>query len=95
MLFPEGAYILFSIQNGANSALPLLWIPRMLIKETILKNFYIFFYFFFIAKQLSFLQACIVKKNIVFDHMFFSMTRMKEDPQKIDPVEDDPLALDR
>jgi hypothetical protein len=30
--------------------------------------------------------------------MFFSMTRMKEDPQKhleIDPVEDDPLALDR
>ncbi len=35
MLFPEIANILFSIQNGANSALLLICIPRMLIKETI------------------------------------------------------------
>jgi hypothetical protein len=47
MFFPESAYILFSIQNGANSALLLPCIPRMLIKETIKKisNFFPIFSF--------------------------------------------------
>jgi hypothetical protein len=45
LLFPVGAYIFFSIQNGANSALLLLWIPRMHIKELI-KKISTFFPFF-------------------------------------------------
>jgi hypothetical protein len=46
-----------------------------------------FFAGMYIIKTIQFLIIC-----------FFSMTRMKEDPRKhleIDPVEDDPLALDR
>jgi hypothetical protein len=43
MLFPEGAYILFSIQIGANLALLLPWISRMLINKRF-KKFEMYFW---------------------------------------------------